>query len=492
MQERTSWTSADSPLRIAEVRPGPETGRIGITLCPGKVARSAWTGVKWERDLATDLDVVRDWNAAAVVTLITASEMKRFGVEGMGEAVADRHLAWWHLPIRDMTPPGPDFEERWETAGPALRRLLDFGFDILVHCRGGLGRAGTVAARLLVEMGEGPEAAMDRVRRARSRHAIERGCQERHLRSVRPPRETAPSRSAAAVRDRALGALLGLAVGDAVGTTLEFAARDTRPRLTDMVGGGPFGQPAGHWTDDTSMALALAESLAGRDAVDAADLMDRFVAWWREGEYTPAFTCFDIGNTIRAALDRYLRSGDPFAGSTDPQTAGNGSLMRLAPVALRFLHDREGLDRAAAEQSRTTHATAEAVDACRAFAVLLAEAIHGDPAREVLRRREFEGASAVARILGGSWRGKPRAEIESSGYVIHTLEAALWSVARTSDFRGAILLAANLGRDADTTAAVAGQLAGALYGLEGIPAEWRRRLAWRDRLLDVGGRLLGD
>ena len=485
-------TSGDSPLWIAAVRPRAGGGRIGITLCPGKVARSTWGGAGWSRDLAADLDVVREWNAAAVVTLITPSEMKRFQVDGLGEGVADRAMGWWHLPIPDGTPPGSDFEKRWETAGPALRQLLHFGFDVLIHCRGGLGRAGTVGARLLIELGEDPDDAMRRVRKARSSHAIERGSQERHLRSVVAPQETLPSRSAEAVRDRALGALLGLAVGDAVGTTLEFTGRDQQPRLTDMVGGGPFGQPVGHWTDDTSMALALAESLADRRELDPRDLMDRFVAWWRDGDYTPAGHCFDIGNTIRAALARYLRTGDPLAGSTAPDTAGNGSLMRLAPVALFYLFDPVGLDRAAAEQSRTTHATAEAVDACRAFAALLAEAIAGDPAREVLRPRGFEGAPKVARILGGDWRGKPRARIESGGYVIHTLEAALWSVGRTSDYREAVLLAANLGHDADTTAAVAGQLAGALYGLSGIPTEWLERLAWKDRLLTAGERLLRD
>ena len=295
------------------------------------------------------------------------------------------------------------------------------------------------------------------------------------------------------IRDRASGAFIGLAVGDAVGTTLEFERRDASPLLTDMVGGGPFDLKPGQWTDDTSMALALAESLAfaSSESLDARDLMNRFVDWRNGKDYCCTGRLVDIGNTVRAALVRYLKDNNPFAGSTDPETAGNGSLMRLAPVALRFWDDRPALDRAAAEQSRTTHAAEEAVDACRAFAEMLADAIEGQPRDRVLRpERRFKGASRIVNILDGSWRGKRRNDIKSSGYVVHTLEAAIWSVARTHNFRDAVLLAANLADDADTTAAVTGQLAGALYGLSGIPREWVNRLAWRERLLRAAERLL--
>ena len=164
--------------------------------------------------------------------------------------------------------------------------------------------------------------------------------------------------------------------------------------------------------------------------------------------------------------------------------------MRLAPVAVRFWNDRKHLIDTAREQSRTTHGAEEAVDACRAFAELLADAIAGSPRAALLAPRPFEGAPAVVRIVAGSWRGRRRGEIRSSGYVVHTLEAALWSVARTSDFRSAVLLAANLADDADTVAAVTGQLAGALYGLSGIPQHWLDRVAWKDRLLEAAQRLL--
>lgn len=280
-------------------------------------------------------------------------------------------------------------------------------------------------------------------------------------------------------RDRALGCLLGLAVGDAVGTTLEFQARDSYAPLTDMVGGGPFDLAPGAWTDDTSMALALADSLTRPGELDTRDLMGRFVNWWRRGEYSVTGECFDIGVTTREALARFERTGDPVAGSTDPRAAGNGSLMRLAPVAIR---GGAGMRAAARAQSATTHAAPTCLDACEGYALILRAAIDG-AGTEALRAGEAVGAGEpIGAILAGSWRGKRREAIASSGYVAHSLEAALWCVDRTGAFREAVLLAANLGDDADTTAAITGQLAGALYGASGIPSGWLAKLARRERI----------
>ena len=484
----TARTSESSPLRIAAVTPGNGHGRIGITLCPGKTDPAAISGAT-ARDLDTDLDAIRRWGATAVVSLITDEEIDHLSVRDLPQAVRDRHMEWWHAPIPDGTPPGADFEEAWTAAGEAVRDRLRLGFDVLVHCKGGLGRAGTVAARLLVELGERPDQAIRRVREARP-GAIENEDQEAHVAQCSARTPWVPSKHPDSTRDRALGAFLGLAVGDAVGTTLEFRPRDAQLRLEDMVGGGPFGLRPGGWTDDTSMALALADSLAASETLDCRDLMDRFVRWWQHGDYSHTGGCFDIGNTTLDALDRYQQTGDPLAGSTDPRSAGNGSLMRLAPVALRFWQDRPRLIAAAADQSRTTHGAEEAVDTCRTFAALLADAIAGSPRADVLAPRRFEGAAAIAQIMAGSWRGRARDTISSSGYVVHTLEAALWSVARTGDFRNAVLLAANLADDADTVAAVTGQLAGALYGLSGIPDHWLERIVWKDRLLAAARRLL--
>jgi ADP-ribosyl-[dinitrogen reductase] hydrolase len=463
------------------VTAGPGLGRIGITFCPGKKDPAAMSG-PWDRDLALDLAAIRAWGAALVVTLTEARELRLLGVPHLGEAVRAHGMDWLHLPIRDVAVPDAAFEAAWAaSAGAAIRARLRAGERVLVHCRGGLGRAGTIAARLLAELGTPPEEAIARVRAARP-GAIETPEQEAHVRACRPvpPRDTAAASPGA--EDRAVGALLGLAVGDAVGTTLEFAARDSRPPLTDMVGGGPFRLAPGQWTDDTAMALALADSLLARGGLDEQDLLRRFLAWYERGAYSCTGTCFDIGITTREALARFRRSGADHPGPTDPDKAGNGSLMRLAPVALRFRRDRAALRDAAARQSRTTHGAAEAVDACIAFAELLADAIAGAPREAVLRPRPGPYAGAIGAIMAGSWRGKARRDIRASGYVAHALEAALWCVAQAEDFRAAVLLAANLGEDADTTAAIAGQLAGALHGATGIPAEWRARLAWAGRI----------
>ena len=286
----------------------------------------------------------------------------------------------------------------------------------------------------------------------------------------------------AEIEDRALGALLGLAVGDALGTTLEFAPRDSYPPLTGMTGGGPFGLKPGEWTDDTAMALALADSLARPDGFDEQDLLARFVDWWENGAYSCTGECFDIGIATSQALVRWQVSKAPHCGSTAPQTAGNGSLMRLAPVAIRYWNARATLVEVAARQSKTTHAAPEAVAACAVFADILADAIEGRPKAEVLRARSEPYPGAIGAIASGQWKGKAREEIGSSGYVADTLEAALWCVDRHDGFAQAVLAAANLGYDADTTAAVTGQLAGALLGVSAIPQEWLDCLAWREQI----------
>ena len=410
-------------------------------------------------------------------------------MERLGEEVQARHMDWFHLPIADVNIPSPTFEQAWSVIGPNLRSRLRQGFGIVVHCKGGLGRAGLVAARLLVELGTDPEDAIKQVRTARP-GAIETHEQLAYVQQQTAVEEDRPIRTSAAIRARGRGALIGLAIGDALGTTLEFARRDSYPPLTDMIGGGPFGLKPGEWTDDTSMALALVDTLLSCNGIDEADLMRRFVEWRNEGTYSSNGHCFDIGMTVSAALTCWEQSGDPIAGSTDPATAGDGSLMRLAPVALRYHDDITTLNDAAARQSRTTHGAPEAVAACIIYARMIANAISGSTLDDVLSINADGLTGRIADIVNGSWRGKERQEIRASGYVAHSLEAALWCIARTGNFREAVLSAANLGEDADTTAAITGQLAGALYGENGIPEAWRQRIVGYDRISEMADQLL--
>lgn len=302
------------------------------------------------------------------------------------------------------------------------------------------------------------------------------------------------------LKDRYLGCLLGLAVGDAVGTTLEFRSPGSFTPIEDMVGGGPFRLRPGEWTDDTSMALCLADSLLQKGAFDARDQMERYSHWEASGYMSSNGFCFDIGNTVQNALSLFRFHGEPFAGSTDPATAGNGSLMRLAPVPMFYGNSAEQAILYAAESSRTTHGTRTCVDACRYFAGLIWAALHGvskeallspffSPVKEFLNRKPL--CPEISEIAGGSFKTRKPPQIRGTGYVVRSLEAALWAFSHSEDYRSGCLLAANLGDDADTTAAVYGQLAGAHYGKTGIPASWLERLAQVSKIEELAGKLFG-
>ncbi|WP_426237952.1 ADP-ribosylglycohydrolase family protein [Pseudomonas sp. TWP3-2] len=277
--------------------------------------------------------------------------------------------------------------------------------------------------------------------------------------------------------ERYRGALLGLACGDAVGTTVEFQPRGSFQPLTDMVGGGPFRLKPGQWTDDTSMALCLAESLLNKNAFDAADQMGRYLNWWQWGYLSSTGECFDIGMTVSRALARYQNTGEPFAGSTDPDTAGNGSLMRLVPVVLFYFPEMLPIKQFAAESSRTTHGAPEAIECCELFAELIGKALQGASKADLrsLPHTVFSQPK-VAAIAHGDYLEKNLSEIRGSGYSVDSLEAALWCFQHTESFAEAVLQAANLGDDADTTAAIVGQLAGAYYGVRAIPSNWLAQL----------------
>ncbi|HWG83944.1 MAG TPA: ADP-ribosylglycohydrolase family protein [Deinococcales bacterium] len=291
-------------------------------------------------------------------------------------------------------------------------------------------------------------------------------------------------------RDCYRGSLLGLAVGDALGTTLEFRRPGTFEPIAGMVGGGPFDLKAGEWTDDTSMMLCLAESLIERRELDPADQMRLYLEWYRNGHHSVKGYCFDIGGTVGGALRRYEQTGEPYSGSTDPHSAGNGSLMRLAPVPLRYAATPAEAVRLAGESSRTTHGAATAVDSCRLMSALIVAALVGKGKDEVLAAWQHGPLHPqVQAVADGSYRSKEPPAIKGTGFVVDSLEAALWAFSRARDYREGALLAVNLGDDADTTGAVYGQLAGAYWGESGIPPEWLERLAQRDVITAYADRL---
>jgi ADP-ribosylglycohydrolase len=294
-------------------------------------------------------------------------------------------------------------------------------------------------------------------------------------------------------QSRRRGTLIGLAVGDALGAAVEFEPPGTFRPITDFRGGGPYGLKPGEWTDDTSMALALADSIL-RVGWDLNDQAARYLDWYHRGCYSVNGRCFDIGITVSQALQRFQQTGDAgSAGSTDERSSGNGSIMRLAPVPIRYcglFPDEIGnLVALAAESSLPTHGSPQCLSACRYLALLLCGLMHGEDREAVLApgwppldelRHLAPLHPAIDEIARGSFRRRQPPEIVGSGYVVKSLEAALWAFHDVADFREAVLKAVNLGDDADTTGAVCGQLAGAFFGEEQIPQEWRDGLARRD------------
>lgn len=296
-------------------------------------------------------------------------------------------------------------------------------------------------------------------------------------------------------QDRFRGCLLGLACGDAVGVVAEFQPRGSFPPVTDMVGGGMFRLRPGQWTDDTSMALCLASSLVETGRFDPRDQMERYWRWYRDGYLSSTGYCFDIGNTTRAALSRFNGSGEPYSGETSPNSAGNGCIMRLAPVPLFAYADWRLTVEQAGDSSRTTHGADECIQASQLFGAMLYKALVGQDKDAVLFGPHVPPDLALTRslkleaIARGDYRDKSESGIRGSGYVVESLEAALWCFHRTDNFRDAILKAANLGDDADTTAAVCGQIAGAYYGESGIPENWRQQLVLYDLIAGLADRL---
>ncbi len=295
--------------------------------------------------------------------------------------------------------------------------------------------------------------------------------------------------------DRCRGALIGLAVGDALGAAVEFKPPGRFPPVTGYRGGGPHGLDAGEWTDDTSMALALADSLAGA-GWDINDQARRYLDWWQSGKYSVNGRCFDIGMTTCNALIQFATDRNAWSsGDRSDRASGNGSIMRLAPVPIHFCHHFPSqlaeLSRLAEESSLPTHASDQCRAACRYLATILAALIQGEKRDEALSP-DWAPLTAlgdnkplhplILEVARGSFRRKQPPEIRGSGWVVQSLEAALWAFHQAESFEEAVLKAVNLGDDADTTGAVCGQLAGAYWGESGIPTSLRSGLARQDLL----------
>ncbi len=297
--------------------------------------------------------------------------------------------------------------------------------------------------------------------------------------------------------DKFRGALLGLAVGDALGAGVEFMERGTFDPVTDMTGGGQFNLKPGEWTDDTSMALCLGASLLKMNAFDPEDQMERYLRWWKYGHMSANGKCFDIGRTVLSALRNYKLTKEGFSGSNDRTSSGNGSIMRLAPVPMFFIDSADAVVHFSGESSRTTHGSPICIDACRYFGLLIYGALTGESKKSLLSsnfqpdglKTTYSYGAEIEQVARGSFKHKNRAMIKGSGFVVESLEAALWAFFHTDSFKDGCMLAVNLGDDADTTGAVYGQLAGAYYGVNAIPENWLNVLARKGKIESMADRL---
>ncbi len=293
-------------------------------------------------------------------------------------------------------------------------------------------------------------------------------------------------------KNKALGSFFGLAVGDALGAAVEFKKRGTFEVVKDMRAGGPHGLAAGFWTDDTSMALCLAESLIEK-GFKLQDQLKRYLKWYREGYLSSTGSCFDIGANTARSLE-YYEENQKLPPKRD-RAAGNGSIMRLAPVPIYFKDDFKEAVKYSGESSLTTHNNQMAVDSCRYLGGLLQQFINARIEMEAFKIKvikdtavDLELDERVIAAVNGAFK-KEKSEIKSDGFVINTLEASLWSLLNSDSFEEAVLKAVNLGDDADTVAAVTGQLAGAYYGYEAIPDKWLNKLADYDLLQKIAEKL---
>jgi len=298
--------------------------------------------------------------------------------------------------------------------------------------------------------------------------------------------------------ERYCGSLLGLAAGDALGTTLELKTPGSFEPITDIVGGGPFNLEPGQWTDDTSMALCLAESLIERRRFDPVDQSKRYCQWYRKGHLSSTGQCFDIGSTVREALEKFEATGDPYCGSTNRYSAGNGCIMRIAPVPLFYARIPLQAIEKSGESARTTHGLQVTIDACRYFGALLASAVAGVDKETLLSKRYCPALNywetnplvkEIDEVASGSFKNKKPPAIRGGGYVVESLEAALWAFYNSDNFQEGALKAVNLGNDADTTGAIYGQLAGAFYGENAIPISWLEKLSKRYLIKSYGVQL---
>ncbi|MEE9913213.1 MAG: ADP-ribosylglycohydrolase family protein [Deltaproteobacteria bacterium] len=526
-------TSISHPLRIDEVKAPDSRGIIGMTLCPGKKIKSALSGV-WDRDLDIDLQAIQDWGAQALVNLMEEHEYDLLRVPDYVQKAHTYPMEFYHLPITDVHPPDERFNGLWKSAGPKLRQILLDGGKILLHCRGGLGRTGTVAAQLLVELGMPHKAAVKAVRDARH-GTIETRDQEKYVYSCRPVYGK-PSVEYFA------GCLLGGAVGDALGAAVEFDSIGTIRRQYGENGienYAPCYGRKGAITDDTQMTLFTAEGLLrvycrqshrGIPAVYPSMLHRAYLRWLTTQDAKSAHDHFNIaqdgwllsvgdlhhrrapGNTCLSALQS-AKMGAP--DNPINSSKGCGGVMRAAPVGLfaakalqsAGCHDTEWQEifDLGCQAAAITHGHPSGYLPAGCLATIIYGIISGLTIEEsiietlpILKKAKGHEQTLDAIMLAMAfWKNKTvkpgpeTIEKMGGGWVgEEALAISLYcALAAEGNIEKGICLAVNHSGDSDSTGSIAGNILGALQGKTAIPGHWLAELELKDVIEEVAGDL---
>ena len=520
-----SKTSQTHPLRIDAVAVPGTAGMIGMTFCPGKVQKNAMSG-SWTRDLNTDMQAIQSWGATALISLMERHEFDELSVAAMAKHIPDG-MQHFILPMPDGGVPDCEWEDRWKEIGPHIRALLIWGKRVVIHCKGGLGRTGLLAARLLVEFGMPPEDAMRAVRKARI-GTIENSQQEEYVRRLTPVENlplTQPHHPVEPERLRRFrGCLLGGAVGDALGAPVEFM------KLAEIR--QKFGQegirnlaPAygrvGAITDDTQMTLFTAEGMLRayvrgsiRGICHPPSVVHHAYLRWllTQGERTVAknvglggwlFTHRELfsrrapGNACLSALKNAARFGD--AAKNDSK--GCGGVMRIAPVGLLVAATGETAERAfdwGCEMAGLTHGHPTGQLPAGVLAVLIRELAEGadlnkalHAAKKLLRQHPhhketldaIEKAEQLASSVAPAEECLP---LLGEGWIAEeALAVALFCSLRAKNLEDGVIMAVNITGDSDSTGAITGNILGTMLGVEQIPARWLDKLELREVITEI-------
>jgi ADP-ribosyl-[dinitrogen reductase] hydrolase len=466
---------------------------------PGRFLAGKYPGGKKIQELERRVGPLLDAGFNAFIDLTEAGELPPY------DGYLPEGVAYVRKPITDHGVPTDSAFMADLLA--TLDDLLAQGRRVYLHCRAGIGRTGTVVACHLIEHGLAPEDALARLNefwRTSDRsdtwpEVPETDGQRDFIRAYSPTADptSAPEVMDAArtLRERFQGALLGLAVSDALAAHTQYRRPGSFAAVGDLLGGGPFDLPRGAWTDDTAMALLLAESLLECDGFDAQDQVNRYARWQREGYGSATGQCVGISASVARALATAQYKHQPFSGSHDPAQLEKDPLSRVAPVVMYYFADAASAVSRAGEAARITAQAPIVLDCVRLLAAMVRQALSGRDKTSILRPPREGWMTGPTRpevlaVYEGSYAELMPPEITGGGHIVQALEAGLWAFHRGETFREGALLAANLGRDSDVVAAVYGQLAGAYHGVSAIPGIWRNSLMKQEVVIDSSDRLL--